>query len=262
MTLTVTNDDLREHVSRFLGYSDTVSSLDAQQARDVERMVAEAKRKFYDPDILPGETEKHVWSFLSPVLPFTFLSGVYEYDLPAGFSMFTGRIQYAPGADSLYPALQNVGWEKVLWHLQQNESSGRPLIFGIKVMGVDENLPTRWKLIVHPTPDSDYQVYLPCKIDPLSIGGDDNLPIGDHAHMDTILESCLAAAERFNDEPGIHTIEFQKRLQSSIYHDRQVSAPETLGYCGDSSDHPEVYSDHWRRTYSSGSVTYNGVVPG
>lgn len=262
MTLTLTNEDLKEHVARFLGYGDSEASWDVQQARDLTRIVAEAKRKFYNPDVLPGEDVKHTWSFLSPVLPFMFTSNIYEYDLPAGFAMLNGPIQYAPGADSLYPSLSNVGWEKVLWNLQQNESSGRPLICGLKVMGVDTNMPTLWKLIVHPVPDADYQVMLPCKLDPLEMGGDDNLPIGDHSHVDTLLEGCLAAAERFNLEPGVHTDEYYRRLQSSIYHDRQLIAPETLGACLDRSDNPEVYSDHWRRTYSAGIVTYNGVTPG
>ena len=66
-TLSVTRDDLRRYVRRYLGISRT-GSLDTDDESDVADIVKAAERWVYVPEVLPGESVAHVWSWATPLL--------------------------------------------------------------------------------------------------------------------------------------------------------------------------------------------------
>lgn len=260
MAFTVNTDDLRGIIGRELGYSRYASEISANVTwrDDVESVLKDGLRRFYDPDILPGEIAKHQWSFLMPTTRFSFTEGDHRYDLPANFAMFSGPIHYPVASDTIWPAIQITSVEKIQGRLQQTTVSGRPYLAASRVKAVDEASNTGYELLVYPVPDQDYAVDFTYKINPVGPRPDESLPIGDQAHMQTIIEACLAAAEDFDGRAGVHMARYAERLRSSISHDRQVRSPHTLGYNPDRSDYyggstPDL------RSLDNYAVSYNGV---
>lgn len=259
MPLTVTNDELREEIGRFLGWSGDVRLLAANPvwAPAVERILKEGMRMFYDPDVLPGE-EKHQWSFLKPTLAIDMAEGVWHYDLPPDFAMFTGPLNYQPDANALYCPIEIVGAEQVQYRIQQASSSGRPTIAAYRIKS-DAGSETAYELIVHPAPNDSYRVMAPIKINPLAPSTALELPVGDQSHVQTLIEACLAAAEVFNKSGAVHQDRFAARLRSSVSHDRQVNCPP---YLGKNLDRSDGYVDEmsWLRLHGGNLVTLNGMV--
>jgi hypothetical protein len=262
MALTTTKADLMRYIGRKLGYGR--SGVSGTKLTDVTDVLNDALRRFYEPDILPGEREKHQWSFLYPVKRFEFAETKWKYNLPQDFSMLNGPIFYARGEDTTYPALEITGPEKIYARQQQDDSAGRPRLAAVQVKSPDQASPTSYELIVYPTSDDDYEVNLRYKINPYSLDDTYALPLGGQAHVQTVLAACLAEAAAFDElESDKYEVRFIERLRASISHDRKLSAPETLGINYDTSDATDYYdSAPVTRWQSWGNLTtYNGSVP-
>ena len=81
-----------------------------------------------------------------------------------------------------------------------------------------------------------------------------DFPMGGMAHGETILSSCLSAAElKVEDKKGIHWQTFMERLRASVHRDRVQFTPTKFGYNGDKSDSRGQYSRYYK------PVTYNSV---
>lgn len=262
MALTVTKDELLSRIGRKIGYGDTTSNWNAQESRDAARVLDDAMRRCYEPVVLPGEREKHQWSFLMPIRPYTFEAGKYVYDMPSDFTMLNGVITYAPGLESLYPPIEITAAEKVMNRLQQGTAAGRPLIAALRPKPPDGVDTTAYELIVWPVPDDNYEIALPYRINPYSLESDTSLPIGGQPFMQTLIDACMMESARFDELPDFPVYEatFVNSLRSAVSHDRRVSNPERMGYCGDNSDNIGAYSvrDFWNQ---SSITTYNGVIP-
>lgn len=265
MSLTVTKNDLLRHIGRKLGYNRTPSSFTSTQSTDATDVLNNALRRFYEPDILPGERDKWQWSFLFPTKRFQFTANEWRFVLPADFAMLNGPITYARGEDTVYPSIEIVGPQHIYTRQQQDDSAGRPRIAAVQVKTVDQVATTRHELIVYPTSDDDYEVSLSYKVNPFSLDYDTALPLGGQAHVQTIIAACMAECAAFDElTDGQDEARFIERLRASISHDRQVFAPETLGVNRDRSDGYDLYDDGTPgvRSLSWGNLTtYNGSVP-
>lgn len=265
MSLTVTKNDLLRRIGRKLGYSRTPSALTSTQLVDATDVLNDSLRRFYEPDILPGEREKHQWSFLKPTKPFAFVENEYRFDLPEDFSMLDGPITYARGDETVFSAIAIVGVHKINKLQQQNDSAARPVMAAIQVKTPSQVGSTRQELLVYPTSDDDYEVSLTYKINPYSLDYDTSLPLGGQAHVQTIIAACLAECAVFDElTDGQDEARFIERLRASISHDRRLSAPETLGIDRDTSDAYDTYDPNGQgfRYQSWGNLTtYNGSVP-
>lgn len=259
MSLTVTKNDLLRHIGRKLGYNRSPGSFTPQQSTDAEDVLAAALRDFYEPDILPGEREKHQWSFLMPTKRFQLAAGEWKYTLPADFAMLNGPIAYARGEDTVYPTIAIVGPQHIYKRQQQDDAAGRPSMAAVEVKAPDGTGPTRYELIVYPTSDSDYEVALSYKVNPYTLANDEDLPLGGQPHAQTLIDACLARCAVFDElNDGQDAARFIEKLRSSISHDRRLSAPETLGTNVDRSDGPSDVCDGEFRN-NNGRVPYNGV---
>lgn len=266
MALTVTKTELLQRIGLKLGYSPTPSAWTSAQLVIATNVLEDALRRFYEPDILPGEREKHQWSFLFPTARFQFVENQFTVDLPADFSMLNGPITYARGEDTVYPPIAIVGPQEIYKRQQQDDSAGRPQLAAVQVKAVDPVAGTRHELVLYPTSDDDYEVNLSYKVNPYSLDFDTALPLGGQAHVQTIIAACLAECAAFDElNDGQDEARFIERLRSSISHDRRVFAPETLGINYDSSDAYDVYEGNLNghRYASWGNVTQvNGITPG
>jgi hypothetical protein len=259
MALTVTKNDLLRYIGRKLGYTRTPSSLTGTRLTDATDVLNDALRRFYEPAVVP----KHQWSFLFPTARFQFAADQWRYNLPADFQMIHGPIIYQRGQDACWPNIEITSPEKILSRQQQNDSAGRPYLGAVQVKQPDQASETRHELIVYPTSDDDYIVYLRYKINPYSLDSDVALPLGGQVHAQTLLAACLASCADFDEYEGDkYEIRFKEHLASSISHDQQVSAPETLGINYDTSDSTDFYETSYMRPWGGDSlVTYNGSVP-
>jgi hypothetical protein len=260
MALTITNEELEGYVGREFGYGDADGSFVGEQADDVARAIATGKRAFYH------NSYAYDWSFLTPVRTFTLTENVSRFDLPADLAILHGPIHFAIGSEEVRRPITLTSPEHVQYQLQRTSTTGLPEISGYRPKSHDEGsalASISYELLVYPIPDDDYEVALRYTINPLAPTVDTLLPIGDQFHVQTLIEACLAAVERFNGESGIHEAKFQELLAGSIKHDQQVRAPEFLGQNRDTSDHHwDGDNDMLRRGAFGGSLTlYNGVAP-
>lgn len=67
-TLTLTRDDLRKAIGNLLGQGIDVTAWDSDFATRVDMCVDIGCRWVYEPELLPGENQIHIWSFMQPKL--------------------------------------------------------------------------------------------------------------------------------------------------------------------------------------------------
>lgn len=70
-TLTLTRDDLRKAIGNYLGLGIDPTAWDSEQSTRIDMCVDIGCRMVYEPEVLPGEAQAHIWSFMQPKL-FTF----------------------------------------------------------------------------------------------------------------------------------------------------------------------------------------------
>ena len=96
-----------------------------------------------------------------------------------------------------------------------------------------------------------FEVQFRYRSNPYNLSPSKPYPLGGQPHAETLIASCLAAAElKLNDEQGPHYADFIEKLRSSVSIDRRMNL-HTLGYNGDGSCEAQ---------YERGqTVLFNGV---
>lgn len=249
---------LRRLVGIEAGFGPHAATWSHKQRSMVESVVEAGLRKFYDPPLLRGSVYKHEWSFAAPFLPLNLTSGVDEYELPEGVASVSDHLVYAPGSNTIYPAISLTGASVIHSRRQRGPQSGLPTLAATSPVTPQGNTGTRYKILFWPTPDSDYLIRYQCQINFGMLSADTEIPHGGQAHAQTVIEACLAAHEESHGVVGgPHGQLFERCLQSSVAHDQQVSSPKTLGVLSDNSDFREVLPN----IHSQDNLTtYNGVV--
>jgi hypothetical protein len=245
-------------IGREMGYGAHSAAWTHKESSEIKLALEEGLRTFYNPMVIPGDVKAHEWSFLQPVLRITTAEDVDHYDLPEDYASILGPLNHTPSASALYPSVAIVGEHQIRARAQQSSITARPQIAAVRVKPVDATGVTRYEILFWPTPDDAYSLVGRYQSNPKMLSADTSLPIGNRQHAQTVVEACLAAAERVKGKPGLHQKEFMKCLIASVALDRQQSAPETLGINRDGSDRPQEY-DHWHELDAT-IVTYNGQV--
>lgn len=85
---------------------------------------------------------------------------------------------------------------------------------------------TFYRSIFYPTPDIAYQLQYRYGITPQSLSDKNQFPLGGAVHSETILEACLAEADKaLNQEAGPHEQRFRDLLAASMAYDKSLTAP-------------------------------------
>jgi hypothetical protein len=126
----------------------------------------------------------------------------------------------------------------------------------IRPKPIDMTALPRYEIVFYPVPDKAYTFAGRYRVNMAALSTSNIYPPGGQPHGETILESCLAAAERFlGGRNGVHAMMFDERLAASVSADRIASSPDFLGYNGDASD---GYALDQYGHYSDHLVTYEG----
>ena len=107
-----------------------------------------------------------------------------------------------------------------------------------------------------PTLDDDYTMYYRYRMEVGRVTSSATYIIGTMEHTETVLQSCLAIAERYAGKTtGVEYAAFMGRLKASVLLDRHTQQPDFIGYIGDSSE-----SGPTSRARPDHNVTVNDVL--
>jgi hypothetical protein len=240
--------DFAKAVARFLGHGYAIPT-DADQLAEVDRYVQSGYKSFIWPD------SGHRWSFLRKAATIAAAASDALYDLPDDYAgMATSRMTFAD--EGSWPPVELVSDEIMRQKTQERSTStGRPCFASVHPKTrTSAAYSQRYELQLWPVPDVAYT--LSYRYDVLvnaltySAGPPvvDDYPLGGAMHAETIMASCLAAAEQSaNDEVGLYTSKFAAKLAASIRRDMILGTPDILGSMNRNSD--SVLNDReYRRT--------------
>lgn len=173
-----------------------------------------------------------------------------NYDLPDDFGGIEGEMTFA--VVTQFPPIKEVGEGQIRAARQETTNRNRPIFVAVRPKESDGTGGQRYEAMFAPIPGATVYVLTYRKrilVDALTSGNPH--PYGGMAHSETILASCLAAAELLEDKKGVHWDTFMERLTASIDEDKQAHSRSFYGYNRDLSD--EVVGRRIDRV----SVTYN-----
>ena len=171
------------------------------------------------------------------------------YDLPDDFAGMESPLTFEP--EEAYVPVKIVSEVRIRAYWQRHTETTYPRWAAIRARSCDGSAGQRYEILFAPLLDDLYVLeyqYL-ALLSSLTTGNP--YPLGGADHADTIIKSCLAAAERFvNGERGVEYEAFMEALAASVYRDRQAHTPHSLGI------HSPGSGLHRRRVTG---ITYNGV---
>lgn len=255
--LAANEEELRVRIAYRYGFSrDPLTWSDGEKAV-IDDCITAGLRKFYWPRPDPMTGVSHVWSFMKQVKSLTTVADQWQYDLPSELMGIEGDITFVTTTTSYIPVRQVN--EKVIRDFRQSATSatGIPRLFALRAKEHVQTKQQGFELLLSPTPDAAYEIEYLMNVAGRALTDAARFPFGGAIHADTIVESCLAVAERDIDRmEGPSAVEFERRLQASISIDSQMrQAPSILGINRDTSDG----QDRYVRRRTDVGVLYNDV---
>jgi hypothetical protein len=233
-TLTLTLLDIKSALGEYLGISRDKDDWTSENTADVSRIMAVGQRQFYAPSYRPvpnAPLKPYVWSFLRGRLSQAISSSTASYDMPNDFTGFLEpRLSFT---STKTWSLKLTSMDDFLEHVQDFGTSmpsgiSQPLLAALEsktsTLGATGQ---RWTLYLWPTPTASATITAQYRIAPNVLADDTYYPLGGELHSETLLESCLAAAEEhLNDQLTIHRQRFDELLNQSILLDQSLHAQE------------------------------------
>lgn len=258
-TLTAAYNDLTGDVGFFLGYGRGAANGDVawttgpnSQQTAIDRCVRGGLRGFY----YAGPN----WSFLHPTANLLLASGSNVSPLPDDFGGIEDEITIqTTGSLTWWPIpLMGEGNVRAQFAVYP-ATTGRPMMAAVQPLkGTTGTQSNRCQLYVFPTADAAYTLTFQYYVNPDYLSGAFPYAYGGPEHAETLLESCLAVAEKIlDDEATVHAQAFAERLAVSTLLD-QRKKPQTLGYNHDRSDLRDRRAWPWRSHVGAG-ITYKGT---
>jgi hypothetical protein len=188
-------------------------------------------RSFYHPHYVEdsGNGKRvinlHAWSFLQPTAQLAVVSGTSAYSLPDGFSGMLSDFTFASG--DTYGKIARVDEGKIR-ALQSNASasSGVPKYYAIRARQVTEGDRSTQEVVFYPAPNAAFTLTYRFEVEPPTLPNPTSVPLGGSRHAGTILEACLAAAEKSLGAEGMHCARFQELLAASVRKDKELLASQ------------------------------------
>jgi len=152
--------------------------------------------------------------------------------MPDDFAGILGDLTFAASVAS--PSIRIISELQIRQMRQYGTGSGIPQFAAIVPIAETGDSGQRFQLQLYPTPAAVYTLTYRYTSLPYALTSTLLYPLGGMNHIEGILASCLAVAERTkNDEQGVQYAYFMKTLEANIARDAAMSTPDTLGYNGD-----------------------------
>ncbi|MHC4752837.1 MAG: phage adaptor protein [Planctomycetota bacterium] len=180
-----------------------------------------------------------------------------NYDLPDDFGSMEGNLVFAEGTNKA--DVRIIGEGKIRSLRAGTTSRTDPLYAAIRPKKqTTTTTGQRFEILFFPIPAVAYTLSYKMLVLPSAlVDSTVTHPYGGATHGDTILASCLAAAESQEEEKrGVKWQEFMDRLAASIQIDKTMIGADYFGYNRDNSD--SARSSGSRRHPQTYIVTYNG----
>lgn len=223
MALTLTYDEIRRELGRFLGIGEDPLVWDSADVTRIADVIKRGSRRFYFPE--PGMIEdqpliRHDWSFIKDTLSVTLTANTTYHDLPSDFERMVGIPSLVGGE---YPL--ELKMESELRHLANaGDGEGEPQYYTIqRETPSSEDL--LYQVGLYPQPKALLSLEGWYLFDP-PVPSASQAPVVPSNHAETYLAALLAQADEvFNYETqseGRHLERFKKLLASSILYDRSI----------------------------------------
>ena len=186
-----------------------------------------------------------------------------DYVLPELFGGFRGDLVLNRTSNSLGYALERASKEELLSYQKSGvaDFASQPVKFAIFAGDQTGAVDQRSMLTVWPLPDSGYTISGYYVINPYRLTSALPYPMGGLPLSECLREAVMGAAEiEFFGEARIHTQMFQRKLQSAVSFDRQMSNPGILGQNLDRSYERDQFMKNGPRVLhvGLGPMTYTG----
>lgn len=155
-----------------------------------------------------------------------------DYLLPELFGGFRGDLFLDQSSVSQGYVLQRSSKEELLGFQKSGvaDFSAQPCRFAIFPESQTGETDQRWLISLWPIADGVYTISGFYTINPYRLTSALPYPMGGLPLSECLREAVLAAAElEFKGESGLHMQMFQRRLQSAVSYDRQMSNPGIIG---------------------------------
>ena len=224
-TLSKSFDDLRRVIGWMIGQSREPDQWTPELTRNVRDVLVTGLSNFYwyVPD--QGQ-EQYSWSFLKPSKSLSVLADTDTYDLPPDFGgLYSNGFTFDSGTQ---PPVKLVTEEELrIIRGTEAKTATHPSYCAIRPKIASEGHEQLYEVIFYPKPTVVHTLRYRYSIIPGLIDDTDIYPHGSRLHSVTILESCLAVAQRkfLDAEQSVvdHEAEFRKCLTASIHRDREFS---------------------------------------
>lgn len=221
-SLQITYDELRREIGRFLGYGRDPSAWTSgsDEETDVADILRAGMRYFYWPNL---ESEvRFAWSFLRRLNTFTTVSTTRNYLLPSDFGGVITELAYSAGSAKTKVVRRPEDEIRDLYGT--NDASGAPTYFAVRTIQPGPGEVSRYEMLLYPVPNAVYTLSYRYAIEPSPLSASNIYHLGGAVHSETVLESCLAAAEKTIDDEGngLHQQRFQQCLASSVKIDMEM----------------------------------------
>lgn len=216
--------ELRSAIGYFVGYGTTSANWSVSQAAEIQMALDAGLRQFYEPPPLQPGAPRYDWLFMKPVTTLSTVAGTSTVTLPDSYGGLDGELTYAAGVQ-IFP-IRVVNEEEIRRAQQQtSSSSGPPIMCCVRPISADAiSTGQRYQAEFFPTPDAVYVLTYKRNVLPNNISATYPYPWGGEHHSQTILASCIAAAEMIIDDivQGPRWTHFMTQLSVSIEADRRM----------------------------------------
>jgi hypothetical protein len=239
MALNIDYTKIRRELGRFVGIGTDTTDTNAWTAsviQDLADAIENGLRRFYWPmipvptaDGAPQKFSRYIWSFLAPNATLAVSSGTSTYNLPDDFTDMASE-GFTYSANDNQPMIVRIGDEQLSALQASAPQSGPAKYYSVRAKPTAEGSPTRYDVEFYPTPAASHTLTYSYSVTPDTLSEANPYPFGAAQHSETILEACLAEAEKIFEIPngGAHEIRFRELLTASIEFDKSLSMPDSV----------------------------------
>lgn len=235
-SLTVDWFQVSREVGNALGLGRDRALWGDEEREVVQEIIDEGVRSYLYPSAIDKPynvpNDVHEWSFMRPLYQMLTATDQREYDLPENFDYMLGEVTFVDDDNDYYGPLRQMSAERLRMLYNTERTTAVPRVCAVRSEPSTGDGPQRQILILHPTPDSEYDLHFQYQATGIRLDEDHPYPPGGQKHSSGFLASCLAAAEmRMTGQQGPAYRRYMELVTANIERDRERGA-QFLGYNG------------------------------